>query len=72
MARKIEYKGYTIVQSDYNNHVMIADAEGRMMMHASCTRRMSDKELREMVERYISMTESSEFRRLMKESEEDE
>lgn len=71
MARKIEYKGYIIVQSDYNNHVMIADADGRMMMHASCTHRMTDDELRDMIERYVTMTETSEFRRLLAEREGD-
>ncbi len=69
MARKIEYKGYIIVQSNYNNHVMIADADGRMMMHASCTHRMDDDELRDMVERYVTMTETSEFRQLLAERE---
>lgn len=48
----IKYKGYVISQSDYNHHVMISK-DGHMVYHASCTKRMSKKGLRKMVEWYI-------------------
>ena len=48
----IEYKGYVVRQSNYNHHVMIAK-DKQMVYHASCTKRMSKKELREMVDWYI-------------------
>lgn len=72
MAKKVEYKGYTVVQSDYNNHVMIADANGNMVMHAQCTRSKSEEELLKMAERYIAYIESSDIMRLLAESEDEE
>lgn len=49
---EIEYKGYRIMQSSYNHHVMICK-DDQMVYHASCTKNMSRKELREVVDWYI-------------------
>jgi hypothetical protein len=50
----LDYKGYRVSQSDYNNHVMIAK-DGHMVMHASCTKKLSEKELQEEVDNYIAL-----------------
>lgn len=49
--RSIEYMGY-IVQQARNKHISIFK-NGHMVMHSQCTKRMTDKELRGMVHRYI-------------------
>ena len=41
---------YTVCQAS-NNHITIAK-DGKMVMHASCTKKKSDDELREMVKYY--------------------
>ena len=43
----IEHNGYTIVQCT-NNHIQIYK-DGRIVYHASCTKKMTDDELREQV-----------------------
>lgn len=40
----IEHNGYTIVQCT-NNHIQIYK-DGRIVMHASCTKKMTEEELR--------------------------
>lgn len=52
--RGIEYMGYTVIQSDYNNHVTIYK-DGHMVMHSQCTERKTDKELRAMVHRFLDL-----------------
>lgn len=49
--RSIEYMGYTVWQAR-NNHVSIFK-NGHMVLHAQCTKRMSDKKLRSMVHNYL-------------------
>ena len=52
--KKLTYKGYTVVQSARNNHVMVGK-DGKMVHHAACDRPMTDKELRQMVDDYIAL-----------------
>lgn len=47
-----EYKGYFIQQSSYNHHIMIAK-DDHMVYHASCTKKMSKRQLKKIVDRYI-------------------
>ena len=53
---RIEHKGYVAHQSDYNNHVMITE-NGRMVFHASCTSKMSEQELENLVDDFIKLLE---------------
>ena len=55
--KKLEHRGYVIVQSPRNHHVMIGK-DGRMVYHASFDRPLSDKELRKRVDDYINVTEA--------------
>ena len=43
----VEHNGYTIIQCT-NNHIQIYK-DGRIVMHASCTKKMTEDELREQV-----------------------
>ena len=45
---------YTVVQAS-NNHITIVK-DGRMVCHASCTKKKSDEELKEMVALYEDLT----------------
>ena len=52
--RKLEHKGYTIVQSARNHHIMIGK-DGKMVYHAQADHAYSDKEMKECVDDYIKM-----------------
>lgn len=51
--RVFEYKGYTLVQSAYNNHYMICDETGHMVMHCQHEKKLSEKAAKEQIEFYI-------------------
>lgn len=51
--KKLEHRGYVIVQSPRNHHVMIGK-EGRSVYHASYTRQLTEEELRQAVDEYIT------------------
>lgn len=55
--KKLEHRGYVIVQSPRNHHVMIGK-DGRTVYNASFDRPLSDKELRKRVDDYINVTEA--------------
>ena len=50
--KKMEHRGYVIVQSPRNNHVMIGK-DGRTVYHASYDRPMTDDELRQTIDTYV-------------------
>lgn len=54
---QIERDGYTVVQAS-NNHVHIYASDGTLLSHATCTQRMTEKQLYDYLENH---------RRLMKE-----
>ena len=43
----VEHNGYTIIQCT-NNHIQIYK-DGRIVMHASCTKKMTEEELKQQV-----------------------
>lgn len=47
----VEYKGYVAVQT-VNHHVHISK-DGRTLMHASVDHRLTDEELRQMIDLYL-------------------
>ena len=51
--KKLEHRGYVIVQSPRNHHVMIGK-DGRTVYHASYTRQLTEEELRQTVDEYIT------------------
>jgi hypothetical protein len=51
--RVFEYKGYTLVQSAYNNHYMIYDETGKMVMHCQHEKKLSEKAAQEQIEFFI-------------------
>lgn len=55
--KKLEHRGYTIVQSPRNHHVMIGK-DGRSVYHASYDRPLTDAELRKRVDDYINVSEA--------------
>ena len=50
----MEYKGYTITQSTYNNHIMICK-DGKMVSHINTSKKMSDEELMDLAEFIIAI-----------------
>lgn len=54
--KKITYKGFTVVQSGRNHHVMIGK-DGKKVHHEALDHPATDKELRQMVDDYIALTE---------------
>lgn len=54
--KKLEHRGYTIVQSPRNHHVMIGK-DGHMVYHAHYDRPMTDEELRQRVNDYITLAD---------------
>lgn len=55
--KKLEHRGYVIVQSPRNHHVMIGK-DGRSVYHASYDHALTDEEMRQAVDAYITLTES--------------
>ena len=55
--KKLEHRGYVIVQSPRNHHVMIGK-EGRTVYHASYTTQLTEEELRQAVDEYITVSEA--------------
>jgi len=55
--KKLEHLGYIIVQSPRNHHVMIG-IDGRMVYHAHYDHPLTDDELRQRVDDYITMAEA--------------
>lgn len=62
-VRKITYKGYTVVQSNRNHHVMIGK-DGKMVYHAAVDHRATVQELRQMVDDYLELVERLGGRRM--------
>ena len=54
--KAIEYKGYTVQQSDYNHHVIISK-DGKWVMHSQCDKPKTDDELRAMVDNFLLLME---------------
>lgn len=67
----IEHRGYFIQQSTYNNHIMIIK-DDRMLLHASCTEKMTEKQLRGVVDGYIKFLESGNAADIWRDEECDE
>lgn len=55
--KKLEHRGFTIVQSPRNHHVMIGK-DGHMVYHAHYDHPLTDDELRERVDDYITLAAS--------------
>ncbi len=51
--QKINRDGYEIIQAD-NNHIWICK-DGEMLMHISCTKELTKKELAEQLDFYFKM-----------------
>lgn len=52
--KKLEHRGYVIVQSPRNHHVMIGK-DGHSVYHAQVDHPLTDEELRRVVDDYISL-----------------
>ena len=50
--KKLEHRGYVIVQSPRNHHVMIGK-DGRTVYHASYTKQLTEEELRQAGAKHI-------------------
>ena len=55
--KKLEHRGFTIVQSPRNHHIMIGK-DGRMVYHAHYDHHLTDEELRQRVDDYITLSAS--------------
>ena len=51
----VEYKGYTLQQSAYNNHYMIIRG-GRMVCHAQYDKKLSEEEAKEKIDIFIELS----------------
>lgn len=56
--KRITHKGYTVVQSPRNHHVMIGK-EGKVVYHASYDHQLSEEELKKTVDDYLVTAERS-------------
>ena len=54
--KKLLYKGYAVVQSSRNNHVMIGK-DGKVVHHEACGRPITEREMKKMVDDYIALAE---------------
>ena len=54
--KKVKHKGYTVIQSPRNHHVMIGKS-GRTVYHASYDRPLTEDELKKAVEDYLAQAE---------------
>ena len=54
--KKVEHKGYTVVQSPRNNHVMIGK-DGKMVCHAKYDHPLTEDELKQRVDDYLALAE---------------
>ena len=52
--KKLVYKGFTVVQSHRNYHVMIGK-DGKVVHHEACGRPVSEREMKQMVDDYIAL-----------------
>lgn len=60
--KKLEHRGYVIIQSTSNHHVMIRK-DGRMVYHANYDRPLTDEQLRQRVDEYLKLAEVLGMRR---------
>lgn len=56
--KRIEYKGYTVVQSGYNYHVSVFDKSGKCVLHAQASREKTDEELRATVDTFLVLSKT--------------
>lgn len=54
---KYTYKGYTLSQTDYNNHFVIFAEDGRMVMHVPYNKSLTEEKAKEMIENYLILAE---------------
>lgn len=54
--KKLTHRGYTVVQSPRNHHVMIGK-NGKRVFHGQADHSMTDDELRQYVDDYITLRE---------------
>ena len=52
--KRIEHKGYVIIQSGYNHHITILH-NGKVFTHIQCDKPKTDDELRKLVDTNISL-----------------
>ena len=56
ILKKLTYKGFTVAQHIKSLRVMIGK-DGKMVHHAAVDHRLTDRELRQMVDDYIALAE---------------
>ncbi len=54
--KKVEHKGYTVVQSPRNHHIMIGKG-GKMVYHAQYDHPLTEDELKQRVDDYLVLME---------------
>lgn len=54
--KKVEHKGYTVVQSPRNHHIMIGK-DGKMVYHAHYDHQLTEDELKQRVDDYLALAE---------------
>lgn len=53
-----EHKGYALQQTSYNWHYMIIDPKtDKMVMHVSCTEKLTEDEAKAAIEGYLKLTQ---------------
>lgn len=54
VMKKVEHKGYTVVQSPRNHHIMIGK-DGKMVYHAHYDHPLTEDELKQRVDDYLAL-----------------
>ena len=58
-----EHEGYILQQTAYNWHYMIIDPkESKAVMHASCTKKLTEQEAKEAIEFYLELIKDARMR----------
>ena len=56
MVKTVKHKGYVIQQTDYNNHYMIFDEKGNMILHSSHNKALDENGLKRLIENFIELS----------------
>lgn len=53
---EFKHKGYTLHQSEENNHYMVFDSNGKFVLHAQCTKPLSELDAVRAIEDLITLS----------------
>ncbi len=67
-----KHNGYTLKQTLCNNHYIIYDSEGKMVMHCACTGRISEEQAKKHIDFYTQITSNGTLEKILGEEDEED